>query len=129
MQYVFSVPRWAVAAVEGEFCAGRVAAGKNTPASTMLIEVSARGRTMCRSLPRQQVTQQRRLHQAMPPYKRFVLQFWPQMTLVCSLERSLSSARNRMLNHLSALQAMHFPDSLAFVRSVCIALIALGFTS
>src|SRR2546425_4938924 len=34
-----------------------------------------------------------------------------------------------MLNPLSALQAMHFQDSLAFVRSVCIALIALGFTS
>src|SRR5438093_308082 len=34
-----------------------------------------------------------------------------------------------MLDHLTALQAMHFQDSLAFVRSVCIALIALGFTS
>src|SRR2546425_11798717 len=34
-----------------------------------------------------------------------------------------------MLNPLSALQAMHFEDSLAFLRSVCIALIALGFTS
>src|SRR5438552_9653032 len=34
-----------------------------------------------------------------------------------------------MLNPLSALQAMHFQDSSAFVRNVCIALIALGFTS
>src|SRR6267378_2710917 len=34
-----------------------------------------------------------------------------------------------MFNPLSALQAMPFQDSLAFVRSICIALIALGFTS
>lgn len=34
-----------------------------------------------------------------------------------------------MLNPLSALQARHFPDSLAWVRSVCIALIALVFAS
>src|ERR1700674_1962833 len=34
-----------------------------------------------------------------------------------------------MLNPLSALQAMHFQDSLAWVRSVCIALIALVFAS
>src|SRR5439155_8579070 len=34
-----------------------------------------------------------------------------------------------MLDHLSALQAMYFQDSLAFVRNVFIGLIALGFTS
>src|SRR5437867_5721033 len=34
-----------------------------------------------------------------------------------------------MLNPLSALQAMYFQDSLAFVRNVFIGLIALGFTS
>src|SRR5438876_6712564 len=34
-----------------------------------------------------------------------------------------------MLNPLSALQAMYFQDSLAFVRNVCVGLIALGFTS
>src|SRR5437660_3859966 len=34
-----------------------------------------------------------------------------------------------MSNPLSALQAMQFQYSLAFVRRVCIALIALGFTS
>src|SRR5438034_2151724 len=34
-----------------------------------------------------------------------------------------------MLNPLSGLQAMYFQDSSAFVRNVCIGLIALGFTS
>src|SRR5437773_2990653 len=34
-----------------------------------------------------------------------------------------------MLNPLSALQAMYFQDSLAFVRNIFIGLIALGFTS
>src|SRR5712692_4619505 len=51
MQYVSNVARWAAA--EGELCAGSVAAGKKTePASTMLIEVRTRVRTMCGSLPR-----------------------------------------------------------------------------
>ena len=87
----------AVAAAEGEVCAGSVAAGKKTaPASTMLIEVSARVRIMGRSLPRAPKSQNKTgytnvcvcaptLHQRMPPDKRNnVLQFWPQITLVCS---------------------------------------------
>src|SRR5688572_23755009 len=89
MQYLSSVARGEVAAAEGEFCAGSVAAGKKTaPASNRLIEVSARVRIMSRALPPANSSHARADYtQRMPPYNGI-----PAANGACSLAGGATAA-------------------------------------